>query len=260
MRHRAQLALLACMVAWVAGCGKITFGGDLVPPGDGGSLEDAGAPDVPDLPDVGPPDSGAEPLDGDCLPVQLPSEWPEAWPFPVTQGGYRELFGTWALEQRCEICHASRFPPLIPEERDLGSRYGEAIQQLWDLVRESRPLVTGQPPTGGLWRHHAMHPEHEPPAYTTEQSAFLGALIREGWSCGVEPAFARQDAGPMCGAPDAGAPGDDDAGGDAGGGDAGDGGPDAGVVDAGGGTMSTGLCYCPDLPDAGALETRRCVR
>lgn len=256
------------MLACTAGCGKISFGEDLVPGLDAGPARDAEV--IPDVPDVGEPidmgviDTGPEPDGGEveCLPVTLPPT-PTDWPFGTDRAAYEAVFWTWANEQpfKCSssACHGGSNVPRIPTGADLGNDYRRGISELWTYLNTESGAYSGR-----LWRHHESYdgPDgREDPAYTTEQTDFLKGLLHSAWACVAAPAIERQDAGPGCGMPamppDAGPP--PDTGVDE---DAGDAGvpPDGEVPDAGAPSDagSAPPCYC-DLPDVGPLSTTNCA-
>jgi hypothetical protein len=247
------------MVAWLAGCGKISFGEDRM-----GGLDAAPGPDVVVIPDAGEPDTGVievpdTGVDGgpdagvpeDCLPVTVPTTFPTDWPFGTSREAYEQVFWSWASMQvsNCSLsaCHGGPNPPRIPVGASLGDEYRRAIMELWPYLKDERTEYSGK-----LWRHHADYAgpgTKEQPYYDAAQITFLKDLVASAWACQVAPALARQDAGPECGPepapPDAGA--DPDAG-------------DAGVDDAGapdGGARSP--CYC-DVPDVGPLNTANCAQ
>ncbi len=273
MRQLAHVGTMTFMLACVAGCGKISFGVDLIGP-DAGPPSDSGpSPDVPDVPpvvDTGMPDAGPEPDVGmpdggepECLPVTLPPT-PVDWPFGTDRRGYEAAFWTWAnaTENNCAMsaCHGGDKVPYMPTGADLGAQYRRGINEVWGYLRTEDQQYSGR-----VWRHHANYDGPDGPAgptYTPQQVTFLKDLLQAAWACAAAPAIASQDAGPLCGPggvePDSGAP--QDAGGlpDAGPTDASP--PDAGPVDAGPVEAGTSgdPCYC-DLPDVGSLNIDNCA-
>lgn len=257
---RSAAPLVVTMVACLTGCGKISFGDDLLPTPDAGPTDAEPGPDVPPIDagvvDVGV-DTGVEIPDAgeDCIPVTVPP-MPMDWPFEASRGAYEGLFWTWAEQQefRCSTsaCHGEANPPRIPTVQNLQEQYPRGIEELWDYMRNR-----SQEPGGRLWRHSPTYPGGaEIPEYTPEQMQFFRDLVQRAYACEVAPALARQDAGPACG-PEDPPPPPEDAGVDEDGG-----GLDGGVVDGGGpGPSDAGArspCYC-DAPDVGPLNTEFCA-
>jgi hypothetical protein len=245
------------LLAWataalLAGCGQVSFGEDFRDPDGGGVALDAGV-------DLGATDLGARdvgpPPDLGCIPVQLPSEPPEAWPFERSADGYREVFYSFAEPAGCAsggACHAGSAEPHIPRAEDLEARYDEAIDDLWPIIRSAPPLDRDDP-SGRLWRHLPSHPDPAPPPdYQGPVPARLDGLVQQARDCNVAR-FLRSppDAGAGCG----GGAGASDVGAGAG---ADGGGPDAGAAAADASVSEAPRCFCP-LPDAGALMTSSCA-
>ena len=231
-------------------CGRVDFGEDLVP-SDSSSDVDLGGEVDADVDAMVPDADGGIPLD--CLPVDLPTQAPQAWPFELSEEGYSDVFWSWATEQGgCSgpegslNCHGGLRAPFIPFEDDLSERFQEGIDALYPLVRDAEPLDPDAPPTGALWRHASGHPDRVSPLYIGPIPARLNALIAQARACSVAQVIENPpDTGvaECTEEPDIGA--DVDAGSDD-------------VVDAGldGGTAA--VCYCP-VPDAGNLMTMFCA-
>lgn len=274
-----------------AGCGRVEFGEDLVPPED---LDDGTDARVADAADAGTPldtpDAGP-PVDAGCLPVEIPEGPGDAWPFARTESAYREVFYD-AVAAGCTgtagsvRCHGGGMvPPLIPFPDRLSSQYEEAIDALWPLIA-SAPRLDRNMPSGALWRHLPNHPSPAPPPFSDPSApALIDGLLAEARDCNVARVLSSPpDSGVDCSAPppemDLGAPGGDtasdaaavDGGRPDGSSDLGarDAALDAGLEDAsldagearaedagptGGGG---GSCYCP-IPDVGPLMTTMCA-
>lgn len=269
MRRVSYRGAVVCMLAWVAACGKISFGEDLGPRPDVGVVEpDAG--EIPDVPDVGPPpdtgvvDTGEPPVDGgepECLPVTLPPT-PNQWPFGTDRAAYEGVFWTWAESQpfKCSsgACHGGDTLPRIPTGASLGDEYRRGIDELWPYLSDHNTEYSGR-----LWRHHPSYDGPgglEMPEYTNDQTDFLKNLVHSVWACAAAPALERQDAGPGCGmgAP----PPEPDAGVEPDAGDEDGGDEDAAQADAGttepADAGDVPPCYC-DIPDVGPLGTEHCA-
>lgn len=271
MRRTAHVGTVLSMLACVAGCGKISFGDDLVMGPDVGSPEDAGV--IMDVPDVGDPidmgvpeDVGPQPDGGDveCLPVTLPPT-PMDWPFGTDRASYEAVFWTWANGQTFSCasgaCHGGDTVPRIPTGGDLGNDYRRGINEIWNYLYTENTEYSGR-----LWRHHVDYdgPDgREDPPYEPGQVDFLKELLHSAWACAAAPAIEAQDAGPACGsgepAPDAGEP--PDTGEESDGGDPADAGDTDGEPPEAGPPADAGMlppCYC-DLPDVGPLSTTNCA-